>query len=165
MKITTPEDFLDSVKDKHLLLDTCVFIDTLLNPNEFKNLFETLKISNVTLVTIEPILIEFIQGTFDEQKLVEKETLINQVIETFLPLPNTLFLHINQLIKLYKEDGKGLSITDLMLGGMLMQYPGKLFLLTKNTTEFPTNIFTLNTHINLLHRKGIHSYRIYSYKM
>lgn len=164
MRITIPEDFLPSIKNKHLLLDTCVFIDALLNPGEFGGLFETLRNNGIILVTIEPVLIEFVQGTFDEKKMNDKKEFIDTFVESYLPIPKTLFTNIERLLLEYREDGKGLSMTDLILGAMLMQFPSNLLLLTKNTTEFPTNIFTLSTHMNLLHRKGIHSYGVYYYE-
>ena len=70
----------------------------------------------------------------------------------------------DNLLQHYKEDGRAASITDLLLGLILMRYKTNLFLLTKNTTDFPTNIFTLATYVNLVYRKGIHTYGVYQYR-
>lgn len=163
MKIVLSEDFFSTLKNCHLLLDTSVFIDTSLNNLEFEQLFNQLRSNNITLVTLDAVIIEFLKGSANPQKLETKSALIAEIIESSLPITKEIFDNVRNLLALYKEDGKSASITDLLLGGMLVQYPDNLFLLTKNTTDFPTNIFNLVTYLNLLHRKSIQSYGVYNF--
>lgn len=163
MEIIIPPDFFTSINNCHLLLDTNVFIDTLLNPTRFGDFFILLKEHNVTLVTIEPVIFEFLKGAQNIEKTQERETVIDSIIETIIPIPKEAFQNAKKLLLEYKEEGSKISITDLLLGTTLSGYHGKLFLMTKNTTDFPTNIFKLETFINLLHRKSIQSYGVYSY--
>lgn len=163
MKVVLPEDFLSILKNHHLLLDTSVFIDTSINNPEFEQFFNQLRRNNITIVTIDAAVAEFLKGAPDKQKSDAKLALVDEIVETYLPVTKDIFDNIYMLIDLYREEGKGVSIVDLLLGGMLVQYQPNLFLLTKNTTDFPTNIFNLVTHLNLLHRKTIQSYGVYSY--
>lgn len=96
------------------------------------------------------------------EKYHQKEDFFDQIIETCLPTTNEMFINLYKLIQMYKEDGKSLSVTDLFLGATLMQYKGSLFLLTKNTTDFPTNIFNLESYINISYTKGLHTYGVYN---
>lgn len=89
--------------------------------------------------------------------------MVDEITETRLPVTKDVFDNIYMLIDLYREEGKGASMVDFLLGGMLVRYPQNLFLLTKNTTDFPTNIFNLATHLNLVHRRAIQSYGVYNY--
>lgn len=161
MKILLPADLLSILKDSHLLLDTNVFIDTFLNPTEFGKFINQLRENRITLVTIDVVRFEFLKGAPNLQKHKEKEELIERIIDAYLPIQKDILDNADKLLQLYKEDGKAISITDLLLGATLMHYKTNLSLITKNTTDFPTNIFTLVTYINLLHRKGIHTYGVY----
>lgn len=163
MKIVLPEDFFSILKNHHLLLDTNVFIDTSINTQEFEQFFNQLRLNNITIVTIDAVIIEFLKGAADKQKLDAKLALVNEIIESRLPTTDGIFKNVQMLLNLYKAEGKGVSVVDLLLGGILVQYPQNLFLLTKNTTDFPTNIFNLATYLNLLHRKAIQSYGVYNY--
>ena len=163
MKIILPTDFLEIIKDKGLLLDTNFFIDAFLNSVEFGAFIKQLKDANVTLISLDVVKIEFLKGAVNTPKYKEKQEYFEQIIQICLPLPKNIFDNAYKLLQLYKEDGKPLSITDLLLGAALINYQTNLFLLTKNTTDFPSNIFTLSTHINLLYRKGLHVYGVYQY--
>ena len=162
MKIITPQDFFKSFKDKHILFDTSVFIDSFLHPAEFGEFFNSLKAQGATLVSSDSVKIEFLKGAPNAEKYKQKEDFFNQIIETCLPVTNDTLLKLYELIQKYREEGKSLSVTDLFLGATLMQYKGSLFLLTKNTTDFPTNIFNLKSYVNISYTKGLHVYGVYS---
>jgi predicted nucleic acid-binding protein len=163
MKIITPPDFLQILKGKFLLLDTNIFIDAFKNPSDFAAFFNVLKENDVTLLTVDPVIIEFLQGSGTQEKYVEKDKFLHEIIDTCLPVVKETFTNVFLLIKQYREEGKDLSVTDFLLGGILMQYKKNLFLMTKDTSDFPTNIFDLETHIIASHRKALQSYGIYSY--
>jgi hypothetical protein len=67
MTIAKPDNFILALKDKHLLLDCSVFIDASLHPMEFTQFFRELKENNVTLLTIKPLLLEFVRGAKSSQ--------------------------------------------------------------------------------------------------
>lgn len=163
MRIITPPDFLQTFKDTHILLDTSVFIDSFLNPKEFGGLFNELKTQGTTLISLDVVKIEFLKGAPNIEKYRQKEEFFNQIVDVCLPITNETFVNLYKLVQIYKEVGKSLSVTDLLLGASLMQYERNLFLLTKNTTEFPTNIFNLQSYINISYTKGLHSYGVYNF--
>lgn len=162
MKIIKSEGFLPIIKGKHLLLDTNVFIDALTKPTVFTEFFNELKQYDVTITTIDFVVVEFLKGAPNEQKNSEKKEFIDQFIDATLPLTQSTIGHLYHLVKLFGVEGKSASITDLMLGAFLMQYRGQLFLMTKNTTDFPSNIFQLMTLVNFPHIRSIQTYGIYS---
>jgi len=163
MEIITPPEFYSTINNCHLLLDTSVFIDALINPTTFGEFFNELRDHNVTLVTIDPVILEFIKGAPNYTKHQEKLEFLNSIIDTCLPLPKEVFEFSKKLSELYNEEGKTVSITDFLLGACIGHYQNNLFLISKNTSDFPTNIFQLKTFLNLVHRKSIQSYGVYSY--
>lgn len=163
MKIITPSDFFQIFKNKHILLDTSAFIDAFLNPVRFGEFFNNLRTQETTLVSLDVVKTEFLKGAPTVEKYNQKKEFFDQIIEACLPTTNETFVNLYKLIQMYKENGKSLSVTDLFLGATLMQYKRNLFLLTKNTTDFPTNIFTLESYINISYTKGLHTYGVYSF--
>ncbi|HRN96012.1 MAG TPA: PIN domain-containing protein [Candidatus Levybacteria bacterium] len=161
MKILKAENFYSNLNNTHLLLDTSVFIDAFLHPAEFGRLFNELKEQSVTLVTIDPVKIEFLKGIQDTKKFEEKKAFIDQIIDICLPISSEVIKNLYSLVKDYQDSGKILSITDLLIGATLKHYPGSLYLLTKNPRDFPTTIFKFTTHMTLLHQKALQSYGVY----
>ena len=163
MQIITPQDFTLVIKNHNLLLDTNIFIDALINPTQITRFLNELKKNGCVLFTTELVTAEFIRGDVNLEKINKKEKIIADAIESYLSITKDTSENVIKLLKLYKEDSKSLSITDLILGSFLMQYPGELFLISKNTADFPTNIFRLETFFTLVHRKALQNYGIYSF--
>lgn len=163
MEITYPPTLIVSLKHKHLLLDTNVFRDVASNPGVFAKFFNNLKTEDVTLATLDVVKYEILKGSRDQKKFDEKEKQIGDIVDVILPLPQRVDLVAYKLIKQYGIDGTSLSITDLFLGTMLMQYQKNIFLLTRDTTDFMQNIFDLKFIINASHKKGIFTYGVYQY--
>lgn len=163
MEIIYPPILIPSLKNKHLLLDTNVFRDVANKPTVFVEFFNKLKKEEITLVTLDVVKYEILKGSKDSEKYVEKVKQINDIVDIILPLPRTVDTLTYELIKQYGIDGTSLSITDLFLGTMLMQYKQNIFLMTRDTTDFMQNIFDLKFIINASHKKGIFTYGIYQY--
>jgi predicted nucleic acid-binding protein len=163
MKIVKPENFFSTIKGRHVLLDTSVFIDAFTHTKEFSKFFSQCKDNGIPLVTLNEVLFEFLKGAPEKEKLLEKKAYLEEIIEAYLPIQNNIYKHVEILLNHYKFESKSLSITDLLLGAALVRYGKNLVLMTKNITEFPTNIFELETYINLIHIKAIHNYGFYSF--
>ena len=163
IQIIKPSGFPSVLKGRYLLLDTNVFIDALIHPKEFTQLFNELKANNVVLVTLKVVLAEFIKGANDEKKFQEKRETVENIIDAYLPIREEICDEAIDLITKYKEEGKAVSITDYILGAYLKKYSGSVYLLTKNISDFPCNIFTLQTYFNIFHRRAIHNYGVYGY--
>lgn len=164
MRIILAAAFWRAIENNTILLDTSFFIDALIHPVEFGNFYNELKDHDVILVTLLSVKAEFLKGAVNAAKYQIKEKIIANFIDSYLPESDTTYDNLFELIKRYGEQGKGLSITDLLLGATLLKYPKQLLLMTKNTAEFPLNIFQLKTHLLLSHNKGLQSYGFYSAK-
>lgn len=162
MEIITPQDFHSVTNGKHILLDTSIFIDAFLHPSQFGDFFNRLKDNNCTLVTIKPVLLEFVKGATTDKKFDEKKGFVDSIIESFLPITDDILDNAFDLVKEYRIEGKDLSLTDFILGGIAVKYKRSIYLLTKDISDFPTNIFTRITYFHLFHRKAIHSFGLYS---
>lgn len=166
MKIAPPREFLPAIKGKALLLDTNIFIDAFSHPSEFTRFFNDLrsKDNDVTLVTIDHVLIEFLKGAATESRLNEKKTYLESIIDTYLPVTKDLLDEVMKLLREYKIESKDISITDLYLGGMLVKYKNNICLLTKDLADFPESIFERTSYVTLLENKSIRNYGVYCYK-
>lgn len=162
MNIIKSSGFLSVTKDRHILLDTTVFFDAISAPVKFANLFNELKENGCILVTLQVVLTEFIKGGADENKLKEKRQYVEDIIDASFPITDDIAQNTSRLAEIYKEDGKTVSITDFFLGSMLMKYPTML-LMTCDTSDFPTNLFKLETHAAFVYRKGIKTCGLYSF--
>ncbi len=164
MKITYAPDLLTFLKNKHLLLDTNVFRDSASGPKVFADFFNTLKRSDVTLTTIDTVKYELLKGSADNKKYKEKEKLIADIIDTIVPISPKTLETVYSLISMYGIDGAGVSVIDLTLGAILMQYKNNICLMTRDTTGFMQNIFDLPFIVNATHSRGIFTYGIYQFK-
>ncbi len=89
--------------------------------------------------------------------------ILKGIIDAYLSITKDTYENIYTLIQKFGIDGKGIDMTDLILGGVLMQYPDNLFLFTKNTRDFPTNIYKFISVFNLPQTKSIQTYGVYTY--
>lgn len=164
MDINYPPILIDSLKNKHLLLDANIFRDFASKPSVFTSFFIDLKKSGVTLTTLDFIIIELLKGSADITKYKEKEKLINDITEgVIIPINQEMILNAYKLIKQYGIDGASISVTDIILGASLIQFKKNLFLLTRDTTDFLQRIFELSSIINIPCSKGIFTYGVYQY--
>ncbi|KKP80882.1 MAG: hypothetical protein UR81_C0013G0008 [Candidatus Levybacteria bacterium GW2011_GWB1_35_5] len=164
MGLIIPPDLISSLKNKHLLLDTNIFIDASKHPEDFTDFFNILKESDITVVTIDCVRIEFLRGAPNENKYKEKEDYFDNITKIILPTNVEIIQNSYELVKKYKEQGGTVAIADLYLGANLMKYKSNIYLLSKNTTELPSTIFDLKYIINYPLNKGIFTYGVYKIK-
>lgn len=164
MDIIIPQDFLPSLKNKHLLLDANVFRDAFNKPTIFTTFFNQLQSNDTTLVTIDLVKYELLKGSTTATKYEEREKAISEIIDATLPITEKTHGLVSELIILYGEYGAALSLTDLFLGATLNQYRKNIYLLTRDTTDFIEKIFNLSCILNLPHSKGIITYGVYTAK-
>lgn len=162
MKIEYPQDLLSILKNKHLLLDTNVFIDAFASPSEYGVFFNSLKENNTTLVTIKLVLIEFLKGAPTKEKQFEKRKFIDNIVDAYLPSQPDFTEDVLTILNKLGIESKASSLTDLVLGANLLRYKTGLFLLTKDLSDFPTNVFERITYITVLKPKTIQSFGVYN---
>jgi predicted nucleic acid-binding protein len=153
---------IPAISNKHLLLDTNIFLDGVAKPEAFNNFFNTLKSNNVTLTTIDLVMYELLKGSSDNNKYQTRQKYINEIIQdVVIPITPAIFKEVHNLVELYGIDGAGVEITDLFLAAILRQYKENIFLLSKDTSAFIQRLFKLSFIINLPHAKGISTYGVY----
>ncbi len=161
MEIIYPTDLIALIKDKHLLLDTNVFRDATSHPTIFNTFFNNLKKNGVTLVTIDLVKYELLIGSANGAKYKEKSTFIDSIIDADISTITRTYELAYDLIKEYQLDGKGVSVTDLLLGAVLRQYRGHIYLLSRDTSAFIQRVYDLVSIVNCPISKGIFTYGIY----
>lgn len=159
-----PPGLISSLKYRHLLLDTNVFIDASKHPEDFADFFNTLKDSDITVTTIDCVKIEFLRGASDDREYKEKEDYLNSITEMILPTDTEVIKNSYELVKKYRQQGGTIAFTDFYLGANLMKFRSNIYLLSKNTTELPLTIFNLKYIINYPLNKGIFTYGVYTIK-
>lgn len=165
MKIYYPEDFFSLLRGKHLLLDTNVFIDSFNfdRPVDYIKFFNNLKDNDTTLATIDGVVLEFLKGSKNEEVFNRKKEHLDDITDIILPTQRDDSEKIKELIRLYQSDGGGIEIVDYYLGANLLRYRKNLCLMTRNTRDFPQNIFSLISTISFSSFKTIFTYGIYTY--
>lgn len=165
MKIYYPENFFEILREKHLLLDTNVFIDSFNfeRPLDYIKFFNDLKVNDTTLVTIDGVELEFLKGSKNEDVYNRKSEHLDDIIDAVLPTHKDDNEKIKELIKLSGSDGGGIQIVDYYLGANLLRYKRNLFLMTRNIKDFPQNIFFLESTVCFSASKTIFTYGIYTY--
>lgn len=166
MKIYYPENLFDILENKHLLLDTNVFIDSFAidRTAEFVQFFNKLKANNTTLITIEGVCFEFLKGSKNDTVYNKKNAHIDDIIDAKLPSFRENSSIITDLIKLYSSDGGNVEIIDYLLGANLIKYKKNLFLMTRNIADFPQHIFPLKSTVSFGSGKTIFTYGIYTFE-
>ncbi len=163
MDIIYLSTLIPSLKEKYLLLDANIFIDSSSKYTVYSRFFNDLKKANITLATIDLVKYELLKGAADNTRYEKREKLIKDIIDVTIPLMPKTCMQVYKLIKSYGIDGRSLNNTDLFLGAILMQYRGKICLITRDSTDFIQRIFELLFVVNVPHSKGIFTYGIYQY--
>jgi len=164
--IIKAEGLLGLLKNKHLLLDTSVFIDAFNHFEEFARFFNECKRGNVTIVTVSPVIAEFTKGVENTKKLSEKLSFVDSIIDIKLPIsPDIINKYIPNLVSQYKAKGKSVSYVDFILAGLVDKYERDLVLLTKNPVDFPLSVFNLYSYFVIKMDRALQVYGIYQAKL
>jgi len=140
-------------------------IDTSLHPAAWTPFLARCKEQRITLVTIRPVEVEFCNGAESSEKLNTKRELVKNIVDDFiLPINSCIFeKYLPSLVAKYGQYGRGISLTDYILAGCLMQHARDMLLLTKNPSDFPSACFQLESHILLSQFRTLQCYGIYAY--
>ena len=167
MKIFLSEEALSLVKNNHIFVDTCVFLDLASlrkgDRGEFENKLLQFTKRGSIFVTVEPVAVEFYLGS-SQSDLKIKKSYINQLIESTLPVRVLNKSKMDSLILEYGRNARGnVSYADLCLGAAIKQFPNSL-VLTRNHRDFPLKIFdskaVFTVHLNIEAR----TYCFYGYR-
>lgn len=136
----------NKLRGKYLLVDTNFLIDASLYREIFREIINLFKENQVALITITPVIAEFLRGSANqteyEKKLAYLELVLDQPV---LPVDETTNeLLLDKVIKFYRSRGSKTEMTDLFLASTLLRYTnGLTFLLTSDHKGFPTSLFDI----------------------
>lgn len=164
-ELLLPQDFFQRLHNKHLLLDTSFFGDYSAYPETFHGFVQSCRDSEITLVTVAPVITEFTKGSDTPQIYADKSELVKEVVQDYILNihPKVFLKEIPLLTKEYGQRGKAVSMTDFILAAMTKIYKNDLCLLTKNPKDFPTSIFTMEGYFLLKLDRALQVYGVYSY--
>lgn len=167
MKIFLPHDTLLVVKEKYIIVDTCLFLEFAFLTKEEKSLFidglNLLRGVGCSLLTIEPVETEFYIGSNIQDLEVKKEYLKLMKIETVYPQRLLDAEAKEKLLVEYGDMVKGsLSYVDFCLGIAAKQFP-KSLILTRNYKDFPGRVFQCVALFSISLDKNIKTYGFYQY--
>jgi hypothetical protein len=166
--VITPSTLDQAVKNKHLLFDTSFFIDYENHKEDFISLLARMKKLDCTLVTVDQVAIEYIKGSKSKVDMRKRLALINSCIDSYLPVNTKVYSEqIQEQILNYGRRSASAAITDLVLGVLAKNHQNDLLVLTKNSRDFPSHLFRLESHFLLQNKKSntVQIYCIYKYQV
>ncbi|MEK7163729.1 MAG: PIN domain-containing protein [Patescibacteria group bacterium] len=149
-------------KDVWIVLDTNFLIDFYSKQDQYAPIFEKLRKRNNTIVTIDLVRTEFIRSKSKE--VVEaKVDFLGKMVETILPLDNETLRLVQPTIEIYASDMDKVELTDIYLACVIQRH-SKVYLLTRNHSDFPCRLFSRSNIFNVGLEKDIKTYALYQYK-
>lgn len=152
-----------NLKYKHLLVDTNFLIDAIKYPHIFSELIEKLKITPCHLISIEPVLYEFTQGSKSLEEYKKRLTFYKDIIDTTLPVEKTVVENVTNLSKMLLRRSMHLSYVDCLLLASVIKYNHRVYLLSKDRSDINVSLFPVV--INLITDTGENNcvFSIYDY--
>lgn len=157
------EDFLSSLKRKHILVDTNFLIDASKNQECFSFIINSLKKNECALVTIDGVYHEFICG---RKSLEDYKKMINfyeRIIDSEIPFEKSIKENANTLTKVLLKRSAQISYTDILLLATLMKYHSNMYLLSKDKSDIPVFLFPIKAIIPIDSGETNYFYSIYSF--
>jgi hypothetical protein len=94
----------------------------------------------------------------------KKREFIGSIIDAELPItPDLVVDHLFEVIKMYGENGRDVSIVDFMLAASAKKYTRDLYVMTKNPKDFPGSIFSLRNYMVLQKTRALQIYGVYKF--
>lgn len=158
MKILRNSDIATKLSNSFLFLDTNSFITAISNAEFAKFLFE-IKEAGCSMVTIQPVLVEFLRGTDTVDAYNTRSAFINDLVSVY-PIERHLNEERDLILLMKKFCGKA-EYTDFLLGICLGKFASNAYLLTENHQHFPTSLFRREEVITIDNLDQIRNHAIY----
>jgi len=145
-----PTEDLSWLKNRFVLLDTNILIDSAKYPVEFKSFYDLLSNNNVKSVFDYTVNFEFLSHATSLKESKDYHLFLDHTFgakknQLQLPTSSQLF-KVAQNISLIanRMDNNKISLADCLIGAQMAQYSdGSLFLATQNHSDFPACIYDL----------------------
>jgi hypothetical protein len=135
---------IEKIRDKYLLVDTCVISGIFYNIDEFEPFLNSLTQLNCHPCINEFVYLEFIRIASNKSKREEIEKLLGNLIY-FPANEKTLYNIAKEIYPLYNfcssiKNPKQVSIVDVLNVAYLKKYKDSLFYITFDNNDFPLEL-------------------------
>ena len=166
------------LRNKHVLLDTNILIDSSKFPDEFGSFFDLLNEKSVISVIDQTIKFEFLRGAQNNAEYKKLEDFLDLLFgQNRLELePNRATFDVARKIASlsYRTGNKSIKLGDSLIAAQVEKYSrngsGNLFLATQNHKDFPPFLFNC-VYVHLITLKdgsikpvGIYEFNTYNFK-
>lgn len=145
-----PTEDLSWLKNKFLLLDTNILIDSVKYPDEFKTFFDLVNSNEVKSVVDYTITFEFLRYANSTKESKDYNLFLDKIFGAkknqiaLLPRPEIFKIAENIALIANRTDNNKIGLADCLIGAQLAKYTdGLLFLATQNHSDFPVCIYDL----------------------
>lgn len=160
MQLKVISDENDVPEHSYIAVDTCLFIDAFHNPECFQDFFKYLEEKNIILTTTFLNYLEFSKGFDTIKGFNDSQTFLENIVKIIYPLRD-LEESAEKLKLAYRTAGQKLQIPDLFLGSMGLKWPDKMLILTKNHSDFISELFDIECFVPFCGKKN--SVQVYSF--
>ena len=162
---------MDAIKNKFLLLDTNVIINSSKNGEEYGGFYNKLRELEVKPVFDLSIRFEFLRATRDKKDRERNEKFLDLLfgngIQELPHDPKEMFDKAKDMAILYGRHSKpSIEFGDCLIAAQMCKYWDNLFLATENKDDFPRFLFErIHVHtIDVPKKDEIHNIGIYQFK-
>lgn len=143
---------LSRIKNKSLLLDTCILVETTRNKqNEIgfiRDLYDEIKQNDIDPLIDQTVEIEFLRGSNTKVALNTKRQFLEKFLgansKFILPDNTEIFTSAGRISNLYRfinVERNQISLADCLIAAQLKKYSHTVYLATINHADFPIAIF------------------------
>lgn len=162
---------MEKLRNKHILLDTNILINSAKYQSEFKEFFNELKKYNVSPNIDCSIKLEFLRTANTQKNLSIKINYLNILLgndekRLDLPITEKTLVDARRLSNLFHYlniKKHSISAIDSIISAQLKKYSNNLFLATMNHKDFPLQVFDLIQAINISTINELFTIGIYAF--
>lgn len=142
-------EWTTQIKNKFIMLDTNVLIDSFENFDAFEGFFQLLLDQNCRPIYFPFIEFEFTRVAFEPSNKEKRAKFLRYIASMSVPMPvDEMGKSALEFAQLYQAKKlKSPQLVDCCIAAYLRQYPDNLFLATANHKDFPTFLFDC-IHLN-----------------
>lgn len=146
------KESIEKIKNKAVLLDTNVLIDSSKYPSEFKSFYSLLQENSVKSILNPIAKLEFTRSARTKDEIKAQELFLDKLLgkpRFELDTHNETFKQILEysknisLIYVRLNDNKAMSLGDLLIGSIMAKYFSNSILATQNHSDFLPPLFKL----------------------
>ena len=145
-----PDSNFSLLKNYLVLIDTSFLIDAYNFKQAFSTVLSGLKKSGCSLMAIDAVFYEFIQGRKSLVEYNRRLTFYDAAIEATLPIDAHIVESVIKLSKALLTRGSHISYTDCLQLATLIRFEDPhVVLLSKDRSDIPTTLFPIKMTINV----------------